>query len=165
MSTTEVILREKVENLGSEADVVTVKRGFARNFLIPQGKAYEATAGNLRHIEQLKKVRALREAEELQEAEAMAAKLKKLRITLELSIGQGGKAFGSITTADIANVIAEKSKYTVDRHKIELDKPIKSTGSYDIPIRIHPDVEASVSIRVKAQEEDEEGAEDKSADS
>ena len=157
MANTEVILREKIESLGAEADVVTVKRGYARNFLIPSGKAYEATAGNLRQIEHLKQVRAQREAEELAEAEKVATKLRKARISLELSIGQGGKAFGSITNSDIATAIKDKTGATIDRHHIVLDKPIKSTGDYEVPVKVHPDIEVSLNVKVKPEKSEEEG--------
>lgn len=152
MATTDVILKEKIDNLGSEADVVSVRRGYARNFLVPQGKAYEATTANLRHVEGLEKSRSLREAEELQNAEKQATKLRKARITLELAIGEHGKAFGSITTSDIAAAILEKTKIDLDRHALQLDKPIKATGSFDIPVKIHSDIEVSVTVRVKAPE-------------
>ena len=155
MATLEVILKEKIDGLGAEADVVRVKRGFARNFLLPQDRAYEATPANLRHVEQLKEARAKREAEELADAENAATKLKKLRLSAELSIGQGGKAFGSITTSDIADLINDKSKLGIDRHQLVLDKPIKTLGSYDIPVKLHPDVDATVTIRVKAPEGEE----------
>ena len=158
MATTKVILREKIEGLGSEADVVTVKRGYASNFLVPAGKAFEATRGNLRQIEQLKAVRAQREAEELNEAQRIATKLKKLRIKLELTTGQGGKAFGSITSKDIAEAIADQGKgLEIDRHNLGLDKPIKSTGDFDIPVKVHPDVDASVHVQVKAKADEAEG--------
>ena len=98
MATTEVILREKITNLGSEADVVTVKAGFARNYLIPEGKAYEATKANLKHLESLKAMRVKREAEELDNAHGLAATIKKLKLTFVLETGQGGKAFGSVST-------------------------------------------------------------------
>lgn len=148
MATTNVILKEKIDGLGSEADVVSVRRGYARNFLVPQGKAYEATTANLRHVEALTKARALREAEELQTAEKQATKLRKARLTLELAIGEHGKAFGSITTSDIAEAILAKTKIKIDRHAIKLDKPIKTTGSHDIPVKIHPDVDLSISVKV-----------------
>ena len=165
MATTEVILREKIDNLGAEADVVTVKRGYARNFLIPSGKAYEATAGNLSQIEHLKQVRAQREAEELALAEKVATKLRKAKITLELSIGQGGKAFGSITNSDIAEAIKEKTGAEIDRHHIVLDKPIKSTGDFDIPVKVHTEIEVSLALKVKAEKtEEEEAAEDEAGD-
>lgn len=154
MATVEVILKEKIDGLGAEADVVKVKRGFARNFLVPQGRAYEATKGNLRHVEKLKEIRAKREADELIEAENIAAKLKKLRLSIDLSIGQGGKAFGSITTQNIVDLIAEKSKLEIDRHQLVLENPIKTTGRFEIPVKVHPDVDASISLNVKAADED-----------
>ena len=160
MATTEVILREKIDGLGAEADVVKVKRGFARNFLLPQGKAFEATKGNLRHIEHLQEMRAKREAEELADAENAATRLRKLRLPMTLSIGESGKAFGSITTADIAAEIGVKSKLKIDRHQLLLDRPIKTTGSFDIPVKLHPDVDASVTVRVMAEESGSEKAED-----
>ncbi|MAS94718.1 MAG: 50S ribosomal protein L9 [Verrucomicrobiales bacterium] len=153
MATVEVILKEKIDGLGAEADVVKVKRGFARNFLLPQGRAYEATRGNLRHVEQLKETRAKREAQELADAENAATRLKKLRLTTELSIGQGGKAFGSVTVSDVADLINEKSKLNIDRHQLVLENPIKTTGSFDIPVKLHPDVDASVTVRVVAADE------------
>jgi large subunit ribosomal protein L9 len=150
MASVEVILKEKIEGLGAEADVVKVKRGYARNFLLPQARAYEATKANLRHVARLKEVRSKREAEELADAENTAAKLRKLRLSIELSLGQGGKAFGSVTTADIAALIAEKSRLTIDRHQLLLEAPIKTLGSFDIPVKLHPAVEASVTVRVVA---------------
>jgi len=150
MATVEVILKQKVNGLGAEADVVKVKRGFARNFLLPQGQAYEATKANLRHVSHLKELRAKREAEEVADAENAAGKLKKLRLSIVLSLGQGGKAFGSVTTADIAALINEKSKLNIDRHQLVLDHPIKTLGSYEIPVKLHPSVEASVTVRVLA---------------
>lgn len=160
MATVEVILKEKIESLGAEADVVTVRAGFARNFLIPKGKAYEANAGNKRQIESLKILRAQREASELAEAEKTATKIKKLRLKLELATGQGGKAFGSITNKDIAEALLDQGKITIDRHSISLDKPIKSTGKFDIPVKLHADV--SVDIRLTVEAPQEEDAEEKS---
>lgn len=160
MATVEVILKEKIEGLGAEADVVKVKRGFARNFLLPQDRAYEATKSNLRHVAQLKEARARREAEELADAENTATKLKKLRLSIELSLGQGGKAFGSVTTADIAALIADKSRLSIDRHQLLLDAPIKTLGSFEIPVKLHPSVEASVTVRVVAAEGDEDAKEE-----
>jgi large subunit ribosomal protein L9 len=167
MAATEVILRQKVDGLGSESDIVKVKRGFARNYLLPQGMAYEATRSNLRHINHLKKVRAEREKTELQEAERIVEKLKKLRLSLELSIGQGGKAFGSITSNDIALLINEKGKsLNIDRHQILLEKPIKTLGSYEIDVKVHPNVVGKISLRVvaPAKEGEKEEKSEKSSD-
>ncbi len=165
MATVEVILREKVENLGAEADVVTVKRGFAANYLFPTGKAYEATKGNLRQIESLKAARAQREAEELEAASSLASRLKKQRLKLELITGQGGKAFGSITTMDIANALAEADKKfaSIDRHQIQLKKPIKGTGDFEIPVKIHADVDAYVRVNVSAVTREGEVPEEENA--
>ncbi len=162
MPTTQVILKEKIKGLGAEADVVKVKRGFARNFLVPQGKAYEATKGNLRYTERLKAVRAEREAKEQVEAEKIAAKLKKLRLKLSLATGQGGKAFGSITTMDIAKAIADETKMEIDRHMIVLEKPIKGTGNFEVVVKLGHEVTATVKLAVSASGEavpaDEEAA-------
>jgi len=148
MANVQVILKEKIPSLGAEADIVGVKAGYARNYLIPRGKAYAATTGNLRQITNLKAKRAEREAAEKSEAQNTAARLRKATIKLELAIGQGGKAFGAITTADIADAIASQAKITVDRHAIQLEKPIKTTGKHDITIRVHHDVEAVIRLTV-----------------
>src|ERR1035437_3817699 len=121
MANTQVILREKIEDLGLEADVVKVKAGYARNFLVPQGKAYEATKANLRHIEALKTARGRREGEELAKAQEVAGKIAKLKPRFTLSTGQGGKAFGSVTNIDIHKEL-EAAGLQVDRHAIQLDK-------------------------------------------
>ena len=114
MPTTEVILTEKIANLGAEADVVKVKRGYARNFLIPRGKALEVTTTALKRLNLLKAKRAEREATELNEAEELSRKINKLKITLELETGEQGKAFGSITANDIAERLKSELE---DRHR------------------------------------------------
>lgn len=159
MANVQVILKEKIASLGAEADIVAVKAGYARNYLIPQGKAYEATAGNLRQITNLKAKRAEREASEKAEAQNTAGRLRKATLKLELEIGQGGKAFGAITAADIATAIAEQVKVTVDRHAIELEKPIKTTGKHEVTVRVHPEVEAVVRVSVSTPESPAEGEE------
>ena len=148
MANVQVILKEKIAALGAEADIVSVKAGYARNYLLPQGKAYAATAGNLRQVTALKARRTEREAAEKVEAQNVAARLRKATLRLELAIGQGGKAFGAITAADIAAAIADQLKVTVDRHAIDLDKPIKTTGKHEIAVRVHPEVEATVKLNV-----------------
>jgi len=152
MSAIEVILKEKVDGLGAEADVVKVKRGFANNFLIPTGRAYEATRGNLRHRDALNQKRALREAEELQVAEKKAGRIKKARLKLELNTGQGGKAFGSITTMDLLAGMAafDKKLAGIDRHDILLDKPIKSTGDFEVMVKLHQDITVPLKVNVSA---------------
>lgn len=160
MANVQVILKEKISGLGAEADVVQVKRGYARNFLVPQGKAYEATAGNLRNVNHLKAIRAEREAKELQEAEKTASKLKKLKLKLTLQTGQGGKAFGSITTIDIAKAVAESAaKVELDRHLIQLEKPIKNTGTFEVPVKLHQDVSCFLKVTVIADSDEAAAAE------
>ncbi len=154
MALTEVILREKIDNLGAEADVVKVKAGFARNYLIPEGKAYEATKGNLRQIANLQAARAKRETEELNDAQALATKISRLKPKFTLEVGKNGKAFGSVTSIDIHKSL-EDHGITIDRTAIQLEKPLKSTGKTDIEVRIHPEVTTSLTITVTAAEEEE----------
>lgn len=161
MANVQVILKQKIASLGAEADIVAVKAGYARNYLIPQGKAYEATAGNLRQINNLKAKRAERESAERAEAQNTAGKLRKANLKLELSVGQGGKAFGAITAADIADAIFEQTKIKVDRHAVELEKPIKTTGKHEVTVRVHADVEAVVKVTV-ATPDAPEGEEEES---
>ena len=153
MALTEVILREKINSLGAEADVVKVKAGYARNFLIPSGKAYEATKGNLRQIENLQASRVKREAVELSGAQEVAGKIARLKPKFTLEVGANGKAFGSVTSIDIHKTLEDKG-INVDRHAIQLSKPIKSTGKTDVEIKVHPDVTTSVTITVEANTEE-----------
>ncbi len=149
MANAQVILKEKIEGLGAEADVVKVRAGYARNFLIPQGKAYEASRANLRHVEALKAARAKREAEELLAHQEVATKLSKLKLKFTLSTGQGGKAFGSVTSMDIHKDL-EAQGIVIDRHAIELDKPIKKSGKFDVTVKLHPQVSCVLSVAVDA---------------
>ncbi len=153
MATTEVILTEKIEKLGAEADVVKVRAGFARNFLIPTGKALEVTPSTLRRLNLLKTKRAEREARELNEAEELSRRINKLKLNLELETGETGRAFGSITTSDIAERIKAElgGKIEIDRHRIQLERPIKESGSHEITIKLHHDVSAVLHITVKAK--------------
>jgi large subunit ribosomal protein L9 len=152
MPTTEVILTEKIAHLGAEADVVKVKRGFARNFLIPQQKALEVTPATLKRLNGLKQKRAEREGREHNEAEELARKINKLRITMELETGATGKAFGSITAADLADKLKAElgGKIEIDRHKIVLERPIKDSGEHEITIKLHYEVVAKLHVNVKA---------------
>ncbi len=155
MANAQVILKEKIEGLGAEADVVKVRSGYARNFLIPQGKAFEANKSNLRHVEALKANRAAREAEELKTIKEFATKISKLKPKFTLSTGQGGKAFGSVTNIDIHKEL-EAAGIHIDRHNIELDKPIKKSGKSEVSIRLHPEVTAILTITVEAGEDEDE---------
>jgi large subunit ribosomal protein L9 len=149
MATAQVILKEKIEGLGSEADVVKVRAGYARNYLVPQGKAYEATKANLRHVEALKTERARREAEEVVIAQELATKISKLKPSFTLSTGQGGKAFGSVTSMDLHKEL-EAAGIVIDRHSIQLDKPIKKSGKTVVEIKLNAQVIAQLTITVDA---------------
>ncbi|MEI6675608.1 MAG: 50S ribosomal protein L9 [Verrucomicrobiota bacterium] len=153
MANAQVILKEKIEGLGMEADVVKVRAGYARNFLIPQGKAYEASRANLRHVEALKVSRARREAEELAVAQDLATRISKLKPKFTLSTGQGGKAFGSVTNMDIHKEL-EAAGISIDRHAIELEKPVKKSGKTEVIVRVHPQVTATLIITVDAGDEE-----------
>jgi large subunit ribosomal protein L9 len=151
MSQTEVILTAHIPNLGAEADVVKVRRGYARNFLIPRGMAHEVTPASLRMTNSLKARRAEREARELNEANDVAKRLGKLKISFVLDTGEGGKAFGSITAKDIADRIKSESGHDIDRHRIVLDRPIKETGDFTIDIRLHSEVHAALKLTVTSK--------------
>ncbi len=156
MATTEVILTHKIANLGAEADVVKVRRGYARNYLVPQGKALEITPATLKRLNLLKAKRAEREANELNEAGDIARRINKLKISMDLETGETGKAFGSITAADIAEKLkAELGGLEIDRHKIHLDKPIKESGAHEVVIKLHHDVNAKLTVNVKARGADD----------
>jgi large subunit ribosomal protein L9 len=151
MATSEVILTEAVPSLGAEADIVKVRAGYARNFLIPEGKALEVTPASLRRINNLKAKRAEREARELNEAEAVATKINKLRLSLKLETGETGKAFGSITAADLLErLTAEIADLVLPKHAIVLDRPLKESGEHQIPVKIHTDVTATLRIEIAA---------------
>lgn len=146
----QVILVEPVDNLGAEADVVRVRRGFARNFLIPKGKALEVTPSALRRVESLKARRAEREAGELTAAEELGAKVRKLKLELELETGATGKAFGSITAKDLNDRISKELGVDLPRHAITLDDPIKTSGTHEVAVKLHPDVTVTLGIKVAA---------------
>jgi len=163
MPNTQVILTEPVAGLGVEADVVKVKPGYARNFLIPRGKAFEVTPASLRQINALKARRAEREASELNEAEELARRIGKLKITLILETGETGKAFGSITAKDIADRLkGELGGMEIERHRIVLERPIKDTGPHDIEIKLHHDIVAHLNVNVKSSSKPETAPEEES---
>lgn len=154
MATSEIILIENIPGLGSEADVVRVKAGYARNFLVPQGKAFEVTPATLKKINMLKAKRAEREAREMNEADELARKINKLKVTMVLETGERGKAFGSITSKDLADKLKlELGGFEIDRHKIVLERPIKDTGEHEITVKLHHEVTATFVVTVKSSSE------------
>jgi len=164
MPLTELILTENIPGLGAEADLVKVRRGYARNYLLPRGKAHEVTPGALRKLDALKQKRAEREARELNEAEELARRIGKARFVFTLETGETGRAFGSVTAQDIMNRVKNELGTEIDRHKIVLERPIKDTGEHEVAIKLHHDVTAQLVFQVKSAEEPRDrGAEAESA--
>ncbi len=153
MPSTEIILTENIPGLGAEADVVKVRRGFARNFLLPQGKAFEVTKSSMRKLDMLKAKRAEREGKELNDAEEIARRIGKSKMIFTLETGETGKAFGSVTANDIATRLKNEVGADIERHRIVLEHPIKTTGEHEISIKLHPDVTATMKFTVKSSSE------------
>lgn len=146
----ELILREDVKFLGKAGQLVRVKPGYARNYLLPHGLAYEATEGNKKRIAAETKARTARLASEKQGAEEQAAALNAVELTLAGKAGEEGRLFGSITAQDIADALSAQG-HSVDRRRIELDQPIKSLGHHTVAVRLHPEVQAEVRVNVVAE--------------
>lgn len=151
MANVKVILGEAVPNLGEAGDLVSVKPGFARNYLIPQGKAILATAAGIREVEHRKRVIAERVARERKDLEALRDRLQALSLEVSARVGEEGRLFGSVTAPQIADLLAERG-YPIDRRKIGLDEPIKEVGEHRVPIRLQRDLVAEVSVKVSAAE-------------
>ena len=143
----QVILKDRLENLGDAGDVVSVKAGYARNYLIPQGLAYEATSANVKRIERERSQVVKRAAEDLDAARGRAAAFEGLSVTFNARAGEEGKLFGSITSGDIAEKLAEQG-VEVDRKPIQLDEPIKALGVFSVPIRLHSEVKPELKVWV-----------------
>lgn len=143
----EVILRDDIEKLGNRGDVVKVADGFARNYLLPRRLAVPATEANKKIVEQERQAALRREAKEKGAAEELAAMLAKLTLTTAQKAGEQDVLFGSVTNADIANLL-EKAGYTIDRRKITLEAPIKTLGEHTVPIKLHREVTAHVKLVV-----------------
>ena len=130
-----VILRKDSEKLGHVSEVISVKDGYARNYLIPRGIAYEATEGSLHQLEEENKQQSRRTDKEHTQAEVLAAKLEKVSITIKMKVGEEEKLFGSVTAQMIADALVEK-EITLDKRQIELEEPLKALGIYDVPVKL-----------------------------
>lgn len=138
-----VILRKNFDQLGKVGDIVSVKDGYARNYLIPRQIAYQATKGNILSLEEEKKQILKKEAKELDAAQKYAAELEKVSVTIPVKVGEEDKIFGSVTHQMIADALKEKG-FDVDKRKIDITEPIKSLGIYSVTIKLHPSVSAAV---------------------
>ena len=147
-----VVLRQDVDHLGDRGQIVNVAPGYARNYLIPKGLAYTATEGNLQVLELEKRAWTRREAKDAEEARGLAARIAGVQITVTKRAGENGLLYGSVTSSEIAELLAAQG-VAVDRRKIRLDDPIKQVGTFTVPVRLHRQVTADVSLQVLAASE------------
>ncbi|MBD7999553.1 MULTISPECIES: 50S ribosomal protein L9 [Oerskovia] len=145
-----LILTHEVTGLGEPGDVVEVKDGYARNFLVPRGLATGWSKGAESQISAIRKARKAREIATLDEAKATRDSLQSKAVVVQAKAGQGGRLFGAVTTGDIAEAVKAAGGPSVDKRKIEIGQPIKSTGSYTVTIRLHAEVSANIAVNVVA---------------
>jgi large subunit ribosomal protein L9 len=143
----EVILREHVDNLGKRGEIVKVADGYARNYLLPRKLALKATDGNRKHVERERKIVEAREAAEKVQAEAIAARLAMIDITITRRVGETDQLYGSVTGADIADYLKTKG-FEIDRRKLILPEPIKAIGEHTVPLKLHREVSVPLKVRV-----------------
>jgi large subunit ribosomal protein L9 len=147
----QVILRDDMDNLGKSGEVVNVKPGYARNYLLPRGHAVKATASDVARVEHEKRVIAARTAKLAKEAQAEADKMSQVTVSIARAVGEEDKLFGSVTSRDIAEALREQG-VTVDAKKIHLDEPIKALGMVEVPVKLGRGVSANVKVWVVKQE-------------
>jgi large subunit ribosomal protein L9 len=145
-----LILTQEVTGLGAPGDVVEVKAGYGRNYLVPRSLAMPWTRGSEQQIEMIKRARAAREIRSLDDAREAARNLSGLKVRLQTRAGQGGRLFGSVSTSDIAAAVKRAGGPELDRRKIEVTNPIKTIGSHQVAVRLHPEVSATLEIEVAA---------------
>ena len=145
-----LILTNEVSGLGSAGDVVDVKTGFARNYLVPQGLAVMWSRGGEKQVEQIRNARTARELATIEEAQDLKAKLEARPVQLTVKAGQGGRLFGSVKTADIADAVAAAGIGSIDRRKVEISNPIKGTGTHEATIRLRDELVATITLQVVA---------------
>ena len=146
----EVILRQAVDNLGHTGDIVKVSAGYARNFLLPRGLAYEATPGNKKRLEQERARLEAAESERRGKSQDLAGRLEQVSLTFSARVGEEGKLFGSVTASDVAHEL-EKQGLHVEKRQIDLHEPIKALGVYRVPVRLHADVKPEIRVWVIKQ--------------
>ncbi len=152
MATTSILLKEDIDSLGGRGEIVKVKAGYARNYLLPRGYAILATKGNIKQVEKEREILLKKAAEEKSTAEAQLDQMKDLSFTFERKAGESGTLFGSVTSIDVAQALVDKG-YEIDRRKIVLKHPIKEIGDYTVPVRLHREVTLELPIAVKVEGE------------
>jgi large subunit ribosomal protein L9 len=143
-----VVLRDDVENVGRKGDLIEVTDGFARNYLVPRGLAMKATKGVVQQAEAMRRNREARDAREREAAQALADQLAGQRIELRARAGEGGRLFGSVTSADVVDAVRTQTGVALDRRKTQLTDPLKELGPVEIPVKLHTDVEVTLTVDV-----------------
>jgi large subunit ribosomal protein L9 len=152
MAHTKVLLREDVDDLGARGEIVRVRAGYARNYLLPRNLAVEATAGNVKGIESERAALLKKEAKERSSAEAQSEQMSALELEFKRKAGEQGLLYGSVTSMDVAEALRERG-YEIDRHRIHLREPLKRVGEYTVPVRLHREVTIDLKIRVAPEGE------------
>jgi large subunit ribosomal protein L9 len=146
-----VVLRDDVENVGRKGDLIEVADGFARNYLVPRGLAMKATRGVVQQAEAMRRNREVREPRDREAAQAVADQLAGRRIEVRARAGEGGRLFGSVTAADIVDAVRAQTGVELDRRTTQLAEPLKELGAADVPVKLHTDVEVTLSIDVVSE--------------
>lgn len=149
MSRMKLILTHEVTGLGTPGDIVDVAAGYGRNYLIPRGFAITWTRGAEKQVDLIKRARSVREIRTLEDAQAVAGQLQKLKVRIKRRAGDAGRLFGSVGPSDIAAAVRESGGPELDRRRIEVPDPIKTTGSHSVKVRLHPEVSATVSLEIQ----------------
>jgi large subunit ribosomal protein L9 len=152
MAHTKVLLREDVDDLGARGEIVRVRAGYARNYLLPRNLAVEATAGNVKGIEQERAALLKKEAKERATAEAQSQQMGSLVLEFKRKAGEQGALYGSVTSMDLAEALQERG-YDIDRHRIHLREPLKRLGDYTVPVRLHREVTIDLQVKVAPEGE------------
>ncbi len=146
-----IVLREDVDTLGRKGDLVEVADGYARNYLVPKGLAMKATKGVVAQAESMRRSREVKETRDRDAAQALAAQLGSRALEIKVRAGEGGKLFGSVTAADIAEALQAQTGVEVDRRKVDLAEPIRELGDADVTVKLHTDVSVGVVVHVVAE--------------
>jgi large subunit ribosomal protein L9 len=146
-----VVLRDDVENVGRKGDLIEVADGFARNYLVPRGLAMKATRGVVQQAEAMRRNREAREARDHEAAQVLADQLAGRRIEVRARAGEGGRLFGSVTAADIVDAVRAQTGVELDRRNTQLPEPLKQLGAVDVPVKLHADVDVTLSVAVVAE--------------
>ncbi|HEU5131213.1 MAG TPA: 50S ribosomal protein L9 [Pyrinomonadaceae bacterium] len=152
MAHTKVLLREDVDDLGARGEIVRVRAGYARNYLLPRNLAVEATAGNVKGIESERAALLKKEAKERASAESQSQQMSTLNLEFRRKAGEQGALYGSVTSMDVAEALRERG-YEIDRHRIHLREPLKRVGEYTVPVRLHREVTIDLKVKVAPEGE------------